>query len=118
MNLVANQTELVFEIARVAANEGSAQNDQARSEFGGADRLLNGKTAYRLDRHFHGGNDLSQLIERAGIWLPHRRKATAFVVADVVDDEIATKILQPFCGCDPIIGTEIITHNLHTEILC
>ena len=81
MNLVANQTELVFEIAGVAANEGSAWNNQACSEFGGSDRLLNGKTAYRLDRHFHGGNDLSQLIERTGIWHSQRREAAALVVA-------------------------------------
>jgi hypothetical protein len=31
MNLVANQTKLVFEIAGRATNEGSAQNNQARS---------------------------------------------------------------------------------------
>src|SRR5271170_2146477 len=107
MNSVANQTELLFEIAWVEANEGSAQNHQARSEFGSADRLFNRKPANRLDRHLHRRNNLTQLIERTRIRLSHRRQAAAFVVPDMVNDEVAAKILEPFCGCDPILGRHI-----------
>ena len=118
MNPIANQTELVFEIAWVTANEGSAENNQARSEFGSADRLFGRKTANRLDGHLHRRDDFSQLIERTGIWVTHCGKAAAFIVADMVNDEIAAKILQPFCGCDPVFGSDIVTHDLHTQILC
>src|SRR5882757_6990069 len=119
MNSVANLAELVFEIVGnwIALDEGSAQNNQARSKFRSADRLLHRKTSHRLDRHLHRCHDLSQLIERAGIWFSHRRETAAFIVADMVDDVIASQILQPFCGCDPVIGSEIVTHHFQTEIL-
>src|ERR1700721_3510128 len=99
MNSVANQTELVFEIA--ALNEGSAQNTQTRSEFRSADRLFNRKSANRLDWHPHRRNDLSQLIERTGIRLSHRREAATFIVPVVVNDVVAAKFLTPLWGRDP-----------------
>jgi len=64
MNSVANQTELIFKIAgsrltQVVVNEGSAQNNQARSVIGGTDRLFHRETANRLNRHLHRRNHLS-----------------------------------------------------------
>ena len=94
---VANQTELIFKIAGsrltyLVVNEGTAQNNQARSVLGSADRLFHRQTAHRLNRHLHPGNHLSQLIERTGIWHSQRPLAAAFIVPDMVNDEIAAQI--------------------------
>ena len=105
-------------LEEVALNEGSAENNQTRSEFGSADRLFHRKTADRLDRNLHRCYDLSQLIERTGIWPSHCREAAAFIVPDMVNDVIAAEVLQPFCGRDPVLGSEIVTHDFQTEILC
>jgi hypothetical protein len=44
-------------------------------------------------------------------------QAAAFIVPDMVNDEIAAQILQPFCGCYPVLGCEIVAHDLDPKIL-
>src|ERR1700678_625141 len=103
MNSIANQAELILETAGtsrgwVCVNKGSAQNHQASSEFGSGNRLFHRKTAHSLHRHLYRSNHFSQLIERAWIWPSHRREAAAFVVPDMMNDEVAAQILQPLRG--------------------
>jgi len=94
MNAIANQAELILETAGtsfrcVCVDKGSAQDHQASSEFGSGDRLFHRKTAHSLHRHLYRSNHFSQLIERTWIGFSHRRKTAAFVVPDMMNDEIA-----------------------------
>jgi len=114
VNPAAVRRELFFEIACSSLmsrpNEGSAQNNQTRTEFGSPDRLFHRKTANRWT-----GTSTAATICAIGRAdsdkASHRGEAAALVVADMVNNEIAARSSSLFAA-PPVARSEIVTHDL------
>src|SRR5438552_14778033 len=73
VHLVADQTQGGFEVAAgglegvgVDGQRGT-EDDQRGAVFGSVDGFFQAQPPYRLHRDLHGGDDLSKLIQRAGL---------------------------------------------------
>ncbi len=95
---------------------GAPRTTRGAPILGSANRLLNRKTSNSLHGNPDCRNDLSQLIERTGLWLS-RRHATAFIVSDMMNYEITPEILKPSCSRDHVFRREIVSHDLQAKIL-
>ena len=122
MNLSANLSKNVFEIAsgglkRIGVyRKRSAKNNKWSSILGGANCLLNRETANRLDGYTDSCDYFAQLVQRAREVFPCLRKTATFIIANMVDHEIATEILQSLRSCNSVVCRQIVSHYLYTQV--
>src|SRR6266700_3010907 len=122
MDAIADQPQHRFEISRGCLEgfgidgERCAENHERRSIFRGADGLFDGEAPHSLDRNANRVDDFAQLIERAWYRFACCRQAPALIVPDVMNDEVATEILEPPGGCEFVFGSQVVAHDLYAEI--
>jgi len=122
MHGLADESQGSFEIAVGGAKgvgvngERGTQYDQ-RSPVGRAfHRLFQGEASDGLNRYRYGIDDFAELVE--GIWhsIAPGGDSPAFVISDMVDDEVATEILESSGRRHHIRSGQIISHDLDPEI--
>ena len=96
--------------------EGGTDDDEGSAVERALDGLFEGEPADGLDGDGDGGNDLAELVEGAGHAVACGGDAAAFVVADVVDDEVAAEVLEFAGSGDHVWAGHVVAHDLDAEV--
>jgi len=122
VDFLADEAQGGFEVARGGLEgvgvdrERSPEHDERGAVFRTAHGLFEREPADGLDGDVDRLDDLAELVQRAGHAEPAGGDAAAFVVADVVDDEIAAKVLAELGAGDHVGAAEVVAHDLRTMV--
>lgn len=97
--------------------EGSADDDERGTVLRALHRLFQREATDCLDGDGDGGDHFAELVERAGHAVSGRGDATAFVVSDVMDDEVAAEVFEFAGGGHHVRAGHVVAHDFDTEIV-
>ena len=118
MDLLADEAQGGLEVARGGLEgvgidrERSAEDDERGAVFRATQRLFEGEATDGLDGHVDRLDDFAELVHRAGHAETAGGDTAAFIVADMVDDEITAQVFAELGAGDHVGAAEVIAHDL------
>ena len=122
MDLLADEAQGGLEVARGGLEgvgidrERSAEDDERGAVFRATYRLFEGEATDGLDGYVDCLNDFAELVHRAGHAETAGGDTAAFIVADMVDDEIAAQVFAELGAGDHVGAAEVIAHDLDAMV--
>lgn len=123
MDFFADKAEGIFQVAAGCLEcvgvdgQRCAEDDKGGTIGRAGDGLLKGKSTYRLDWDFHSADDFPQLVQRARHPLTPGGDSPAFVVTDVMDNEVAAKLFELAGSLHHALAAQVVPHDGCPEIL-